>query len=153
MSHRLMEVGTSILAIAAATRPVSEARSPVIFHRQLLSCSGCLRAINGRATSFVSPGATPNRRRARPSWQGYRKYAREYRVYSPFQMNECMGSTSFQSTTRDTWSDTRAATSGKERNPRVLRPLTPDQLPDESIYLLDGTAMLFKAFYGRGASG
>ena len=32
-------------------------------------------------------------------------------------------------------------------------PLTYDQLPEESIYLLDGTSMLFRAFYGRGAGG
>lgn len=32
-------------------------------------------------------------------------------------------------------------------------PLTHDQLPDETIYLLDGTSMLFRAFYGRGAGG
>ncbi|CAN0210062.1 unnamed protein product [Ectocarpus sp. 4 AP-2014] len=32
-------------------------------------------------------------------------------------------------------------------------PLTHDQLPEESIYLLDGTSMLFRAFYGRGAGG
>lgn len=147
-----MEVGTSVLAIAAATRPVPEARSPAIFHRPL-SCSGCLRVQNGQAASFVGPGATPNRRRARPRWQGCRKYARECRVCSPFRVTGCTRSTIFQSTTRDTSSDTRVATSEKESNARVLRPLTPDQLPDESIYLLDGTAMLFKAFYGRGASG
>lgn len=32
-------------------------------------------------------------------------------------------------------------------------PLTHEQLPDESIYILDGTSMLFRAFYGRGAGG
>ncbi|CAN0548903.1 unnamed protein product, partial [Ectocarpus sp. 12 AP-2014] len=32
-------------------------------------------------------------------------------------------------------------------------PLTHDQLPEESFYLLDGTSMLFRAFYGRGAGG
>eukprot|EP00752_Nemacystus_decipiens_P009700 g8663.t1 len=32
-------------------------------------------------------------------------------------------------------------------------PLTHQQLPDESIYILDGTSMLFRAFYGRGAGG
>lgn len=32
-------------------------------------------------------------------------------------------------------------------------PLTHEQLPDETIYLLDGTSMLFRAFYGRGAGG
>lgn len=32
-------------------------------------------------------------------------------------------------------------------------PLTHDQLPEESLYLLDGTSMLFRAFYGRGAGG
>ena len=32
-------------------------------------------------------------------------------------------------------------------------PLTHEQLPEESIYLLDGTSMLFRAFYGRGAGG
>ncbi|CAM9647425.1 unnamed protein product, partial [Phaeothamnion confervicola] len=34
-----------------------------------------------------------------------------------------------------------------------LPPLTPGDLPDETLYLLDGTAMMFRAFYGRGAGG
>lgn len=32
-------------------------------------------------------------------------------------------------------------------------PLRHDQLPDETMYILDGTSMLFRAFYGRGAGG
>lgn len=35
----------------------------------------------------------------------------------------------------------------------VLPPLTHEQLPDESVYILDGTSMLVRAFYGRGAGG
>lgn len=40
-----------------------------------------------------------------------------------------------------------------ERPSSRVAALTHDQLPEESIYLLDGTSMLFRAFYGRGAGG
>lgn len=50
--------------------------------------------------------------------------------------------------------DDAAEARGTEAGKRALSvPLTHDQLPGESFYLLDGTSMLFRAFYGRGAGG
>lgn len=46
-----------------------------------------------------------------------------------------------------------AAAAAATLTPTHPPPLTHEQLPDESIYILDGTSMLFRAFYGRGAGG
>lgn len=150
--------------IARPTTSFIEAASLCTSYNQQMTASritrtcGTTTSLGGHSSSNSS--SRRNRRRSRPACHGFDSV--------PHRENLSGG-----------WSGTRSATGDVERfgatrttidgggmdiskteavEEELVRssssvPLTHEHLPDESIYILDGTSMLFRAYYGRGAGG
>lgn len=119
--------------------------------------------ISTATTSAGHSRQTTTRRRARPVWND-----RSAATLSTIGISTVVDRSSRGSASRtllssnlgaddvpkDASKDSAAEARVPEPGKRATgAPLTHDQLPEESLYLLDGTSMLFRAFYGRGAGG
>lgn len=151
-----MCVGRSIATFTVAARCTREPcfRAVSCLHQL---CSPSLRNLFGRRTaSFVSMDVPCNRRRPRPVWHDHHIHAgvSMSRSLASAEVHSRGDSIQCSSTSSGSSSNSNGSASDRARRRRAASmPLTHEQLPDESIYLLDGTSMLFKAFYGRGAGG
>lgn len=159
-------VRTHILALTLAI--CFSLGSPLV--NQLLPVSA--GAVLSRATAVTAMRAqrtrtAAGRRRARPAWQGH-NHSLHPSAFGAWRDWSTRTSgrgdpAALAAAPPDSGEDrvpanaaaaaAVAASSGVTPAARMPPPLTHDQLPEESIYLLDGTSMLFRAFYGRGAGG
>ena len=117
------------------------------------------------SANAAKPSPTRARRRARPTWHCGSEASAPTGVCCSIRAQGF--SSSIHSGTHSprksvlTASNNDAASAGDRSPPGepglpaspITPPLAHEQLPEESIYLLDGTSMLFRAFYGRGAGG
>lgn len=129
-------------------------------HHLLATPAGAISRNHATATAAAAGTAAGRRRRARPVWHVHGNVSPPGRGQS---------TTSTRCGARSGTEVAAAAAADRENGgldaaaaegPSAARlamadppPLTHNQLPEESIYLLDGTSMLFRAFYGRGAGG
>lgn len=135
-SRKMVRTSLVVLALAGPVRSL------------LLSSVGPSRSLLPRSHTTTSAMATTARRRAQPAWRG------QSRGLVP-SVAECSSrSRGVGGRTGSHVSLAAAAKSSVSSAAAGTRPpLTHEQLPEESIYILDGTSMLFRAFYGRGAGG
>lgn len=146
-SRRVVCRSLFVLALAARVNPTSS-----LFHRVFLSPSAIAttpapsRSYAATNAYTATGGSSNRRRRARPTWHGHNS-----RLLPPL-----VGSSRWTGSAGLAAAAEAAAGAEQDGVPTAaatLPPLTHEQLPEESIYLLDGTSMLFRAFYGRGAGG
>lgn len=105
-----------------------------------------------------------SRRRARPAWSTSRTPRRQWWGESDRELTNSHSTTTamfaggFLDRGRcypNDQEEQEHQTPGWSPSNGVVIPsaLTHKQLPDETLYILDGTSMLFRAFYRRGSSG
>ena len=120
-------------------------------HRFMIQASADRSCI----TDHVRP-SRPTRRRVRPAWGGGRVATIDMYRTRVEKVSWRFSTVVFVGESLD---EGRGASRMEHQTPKMASsrnlppPLTHEQLPEESVYILDGTSMLFRAFYGRGASG
>lgn len=160
--------GTSLLALTLAARlnPSSSLAHQLILQARFPSCTSfqappplLLLSARGVASTRLpagrageNPDHTTTRRgkrRARPTW----RYGNARETSAVGWSCASLGDSDVAGSNDGVASQRSIHRGSKVADPSGVLPLTHDQLPEESIYILDGTSMLFRAFYGRGAGG
>ena len=132
-------VRSSFLALALASPMCS----------LLLTSVGPSSSLLRRSLATLGATATTARRRARPAWRN-RSRRLVPSVAGCFSRLGGVGGQTGSHVPLAAGMKSSVSYAGAGSRPP---PLTHEQLPEESIYILDGTSMLFRAFYGRGAGG